>query len=77
MQQQVDSFQSFLEMKKTTLSFPDNAIQLYLSKNQEFEDAHNAIKRLLNFYSNLQLVDKVYDMEIYLKSFNSYLSQAN
>lgn len=53
MQQQVDSFQSFLEMKKTKLSFPDNAIQLYLSKNQEFEDAHNAIKRLLNFYSNL------------------------
>ncbi len=64
-------------MKKINTRISDNAIQLFLTKNQEFEDAHNSMLRLLNFYKNLPLNDKVYDMEIYLQSFNSYLSKAN
>lgn len=33
--------------------------------------------RLLNFYKNLAIADKVHDMEIYLQSFGSYLWKAS
>ena len=56
---------------------PESSLQTLRQKIQEFEEANSAMIRLLNFYMNLSRVDKVNDMEIYLKSFGSYFWKAS
>ena len=57
--------------------YADSQIHLFLQKHQEFDEAYNAMKRLLNYYKELTFTMKVYDMDIYLQSFKSYLFKAN
>ena len=80
MQKSVDDMEKtkqriILERQRGNL--PEQSIATLKQKTTEFEESLSAMVRLLNFYRNLAIADKVHDMEIYLQSFGSYLWKAS
>lgn len=58
-------------------NLPEQSIDTLKQKINEFEESLSAMSRLLTFYRNLGITEKVNDMEIYLQSFGSYLWKAS
>jgi hypothetical protein len=69
MQSSVDEMQKTKQRivsSRQTGNFPEQSYSTLKFKTDEFDESLNAMVKLLNFYKNLSLADKVNDMEIYL-----------